>query len=85
MAYFGANELRFSLTTFFRKFIFTDEQLSRMNAIQPPTPVALHIDEEGLVYTLTQSGTQGLKKLNLAGSICSKIRQFIITIIQQMS
>lgn len=68
IGYFSPNQTIVSPLTIFRKAIFTDEQLSRMIDIIPPTATNLNLDEKGLVYTVSQGdGADPVKKLNMAG------------------
>lgn len=68
IGYFSPNQTVVSPLTIFRKAIFTDEQLSKMIDIIPPTAKNLNLDEKGLVYTVSQGdGADPVKKLNMAG------------------
>ncbi len=68
LGYFGANRSIVSLLTILRKELFSDAQLARTGNVIPPSVGNLHIDELGMVYTVTQSNDlNALKKLNVAG------------------
>lgn len=68
IGYFSPNQTVVSPLTIFRKAIFTDEQLSKMIDIIPPTAKNLNLDGKGLVYTVSQGdGADPIKKLNMAG------------------
>ncbi len=68
IGYFSPNRTVVTPLTIFRKAIFTDEQLSRMINMVPPTASNLNIDQKGLVYTVTQGERiETIKKLNMAG------------------
>lgn len=68
LGYFGANDTRIKFLTLFRKFIFAEEQESRMAKSEPVTIANLTIDEKGLVYTVSQGEkATTLKKMNIAG------------------
>lgn len=68
LGYFGANN---TITTVWERIsrkIFTEAQLSQMVSITPPSATNLAIDEKGLVYTITNVGSNNsVKKLNMAG------------------
>jgi tetratricopeptide (TPR) repeat protein len=52
-----------------QRIILTDAQRAQMLSNIPSTPTNLSIDEEGLIYTVTQGDKESsLKKLNIAGS-----------------
>ncbi|KYG32292.1 YIP1 family protein [Alkalihalobacillus trypoxylicola] len=68
IGYFAPNRTAVSPLTMFRRAIFTEEQLSRMIDMIPPTANNLNIDEKGLVYTVTQGVADPIRKLNVAGN-----------------
>ncbi|WP_062052233.1 YIP1 family protein [Bacillus sp. JCM 19034] len=77
IGYFSPNQTRVSPLTVFRRAIFTDEQLSRMIDMVPPTATNINIDNRGLVYTVTQGeGRDSIKKLNMAGQNIIDIQAF---------
>src|SRR5699024_1234860 len=68
LGYFSPNRTAVIPLTIFRRAIFTDEQLSRMIDIVPPTSTNLNLDERGLVYSVSQGErVEALRKLNVAG------------------
>ena len=68
LGYFSPNRTAVTPLTIFRRAIFTDEQLSRMIDIVPPTSTNLNLDERGLVYSVSQGErVEALRKLNVAG------------------
>ena len=51
-----------------QRVILTDAQRAQMLSNIPSTPTNLHIDDTGLIYTVTQGDKDtSLKKLNIAG------------------
>lgn len=69
VGYFGANTVSYNFITMLRKKVFSQYQLSKMNAVVPSTTTNLTIDKKGLVYTVTQGDkADTLKKLNMAGN-----------------
>lgn len=68
LGYFAPNTTAVTAMTVFRRAIFTDEQLSRMIDIVPPTSTNINIDEKGLVYSVSQGQrVEAIRKLNVAG------------------
>ncbi|MBU5594072.1 DUF1282 family protein [Amphibacillus sp. MSJ-3] len=68
LGYYAPNQTAVTPMTVFRKAIFTDEQLSRMIDIVPPTSTNINIDEKGLVYSVSQGErVEAIRKLNVAG------------------
>lgn len=69
LGYFGTNYTSLSPFQILQRLILTDAQRAQMLSNIPSTPTNLHIDEQGLIYTVTQGDTEmSLKKLNIAGS-----------------
>jgi tetratricopeptide (TPR) repeat protein len=69
LGYFGTNYTSLSPFQMLQRLILTDAQRAQMLSNIPSTPTNLHIDEEGLIYTVTQGDKEAsLKKLNIAGS-----------------
>lgn len=68
LGYFAPNQTAVTPLTIFRRAIFTEEQLSRMIDIVPPTSTNINIDEKGLVYSVSQGDrVEAVRKLNVAG------------------
>ena len=68
LGYFGTNYTSLSPFQILQRLILTDAQRAQMLSNIPSTPTNLHIDEDGLIYTVTQGDTEmSLKKLNIAG------------------
>lgn len=68
LGYFGTNYTSLSFFQILQRVILTDAQRAQMLSNIPSTPTNLHIDEEGLIYTVTQGDRDMcLKKLNIAG------------------
>lgn len=68
LGYFGTNYTSLSLFQMMQRIILTDAQRAQMLSNIPSTPTNLHIDEDGLIYTVTQGDQDAsLKKLNIAG------------------
>lgn len=69
IGYFGTNYTSVTLLQMFQRMIFTDEQKAKMLSNLPSTPTNLSVDEQGLIYTVTQGeNIATLKKLNIAGN-----------------
>lgn len=69
IGYFAPSTTKVTPLTIFRKAIFTEEQLSKMVSIIPPTAVNLNLDEKGLAYTVSHGEkAENIKKLNMAGA-----------------
>lgn len=68
IGYYGANYTSTNLLQIIQRLIFTDEQKAKMMSNLPPTPTNLSIDEQGLIYTVTQGDNDTLKKMNIAGN-----------------
>jgi sugar lactone lactonase YvrE len=72
LGYFGANKTKTTLLDVMRKKFYSKEQLAKEIKNHPKTPTNLGSDTNGLIYTITQgesNNNNGLKKLNMAGSI----------------
>lgn len=68
LGYFGTNYTSLSPFQMLQRLILTDAQRAQMLSNIPSTPTNLHIDESGLIYTVTQGDKEtSLKKLNIAG------------------
>ena len=68
LGYFGTNYTSLSPFQMLQRLILTDAQRAQMLSNIPSTPTNLHIDESGLIYTVTQGDKDmSLKKLNIAG------------------
>ncbi|MBQ6788200.1 MAG: YIP1 family protein [Lachnospiraceae bacterium] len=68
LGYFGTNYTSLSPFQMLQRIILTDAQRAQMLSNIPSTPTNLHIDETGLIYTVTQGDQDmSLKKLNIAG------------------
>ncbi|GFI22197.1 hypothetical protein IMSAGC011_00970 [Lachnospiraceae bacterium] len=68
LGYFGTNYTSLSPFQILQRLILTDAQRAQMLSNIPSTPTNLHIDEDGLIYTVTQGDKDmALKKLNIAG------------------
>lgn len=69
LGYFGTNYTMLSPFQIIQRIILTDAQRARLLSNIPSTPTNLTIDENGLIYTVTQGdGQLSLKKLNIAGT-----------------
>ena len=68
LGYFGTNYTSLSPFQIIQRVILTDAQRAQMLSNIPSTPTNLHIDDTGLIYTVTQGDKEtSLKKLNIAG------------------
>ncbi len=70
LGYFGANEQTVTLAYMIQEFFITDKASETNVRGQVDTPTNVDIDEDGLIYTVTQSSgtTQTIKKLNKSGA-----------------
>ena len=69
LGYFGTNYTSLNPFQILQRMILTDAQRARMLSNIPSTPTNLTIDEDGLIYTVTQGdGLYSLKKMNIAGN-----------------
>ncbi|MBE5961739.1 MAG: hypothetical protein E7256_10230 [Lachnospiraceae bacterium] len=69
LGYFGTNYTSLNPFQILQRMILTDAQRARMLSNIPSTPTNLTIDDDGLIYTVTQGdGLHSLKKLNIAGN-----------------
>lgn len=68
LGYYGVNTTPNSLASILEKVITSEEQKKRMFMKTPPAPDNIAIDQQGLIYTITE-GTQHevIKKLNVSG------------------
>ena len=68
LGYFGTNYTSLSPFQMIQRVILTDAQRAQMLSNIPSTQTNLHIDDTGLIYTVTQGDKEtSLKKLNIAG------------------
>ncbi len=68
LGYFGTNYTSLSPFQMIQRVILTDAQRAQMLSNIPSTPTNLHVDDTGLIYTVTQGDKEtSLKKLNIAG------------------
>lgn len=69
VGFFGGNKSSAPLLRKLQRMLFTDEQLSKLSRIIPPSPFNAAIDSDGLIYTITQgTGRGAVKRFNIAGS-----------------
>lgn len=66
LGYFGANATQLGIDEILKRFVFTDAQIAQLKKVIPPTPSALDMDRDGLVYTVTK-GVMGARRLNMSG------------------
>ncbi|MBS4200922.1 YIP1 family protein [Bacillus sp. FJAT-49732] len=68
LGYYGVNRTEVSLSSVLRNLIASEKQKASLFMKTPPAPDNLGIDEEGLIYSVTQgTKTEVIKKLNVAG------------------
>lgn len=69
LGYFGVNSTSVSFKVMIQKLIFTASQKEKLAKIKPPSPIAIAIDRNGIIYTGTNEASYGerLKKLNVSG------------------
>lgn len=68
IGYFASNTAQTGFFTWLKDRFFTEEQKQKFFKNIPATPSSLTIDQQGLVYTVTQNlKDNGLKKFNAAG------------------
>ncbi len=68
LGYYGANQSRVTWITAIRQKILSEEQLKMQADIVPTSVKNLAIDEKGMVYTVSESDSAALRRLNVAGS-----------------
>lgn len=69
LGYFGTNYTTLNPFEILQRLILTDEQRAKLLSNIPSTPTNLAIDDDGLIYTVTQGDNSlSLKKLNIAGN-----------------
>ncbi|WP_316570851.1 YIP1 family protein [Neobacillus sp. YIM B06451] len=68
MGYYGVNSTGVSFTSFLQNLFSSEKQRARMFMKTPPAPDNIAIDDQGLIYSVTE-GTKNevIKKLNVAG------------------
>lgn len=68
LGYYGVNSTEVSFKSVLQKLLTTDKQKARMFMKTPPAPDNIALDEQGLIYSVTE-GTKNevIKKLNVAG------------------
>lgn len=68
LGYYGVNRTEASLKSVIRNLLTSDGQRSKLFMKTPPAPDNLAIDQQGLIYSVTE-GTKNevIKKLNVAG------------------
>lgn len=69
LGYFGTNYTSLNPFEILQRMILTDAQRAKLLSNIPSTPTNLAIDDDGLIYTVTQGDDSlSLKKLNIAGN-----------------
>jgi tetratricopeptide (TPR) repeat protein len=68
LGYYGVNSTQSSINSVFQKILATNGKKSQLFMKTPPAPSNITIDQQGLIYSVTE-GTQNevIKKLNVAG------------------
>lgn len=70
LGYFGTNYTILNPLQIIQRMILTDAQRAKLLGNIPSTPTNFCIDEDGLIYTVTQGDKDNtLKKLNIAGTM----------------
>jgi len=68
LGYVGSNDTSLSLKMIIQRLLFTEEQRSQLFRTTPPSPTSLVLDNQGLLYTVTEGiDDDGIKKLNIRG------------------
>ncbi len=68
LGFIGANKTNITFSMLLRNIFFTKEQKAQLFMKVPPSPTNITIDQQGLVYTVTNGILeQGIKKLNVLG------------------
>jgi sugar lactone lactonase YvrE/uncharacterized membrane protein YbhN (UPF0104 family) len=68
LGYVGANRTSLSTQMLIQRFIFTEGQKQQLFKSTPPSPSSLVLDQQGLLYTVTNGiQSDGIKKLNIVG------------------
>ncbi|MFC4600627.1 YIP1 family protein [Cohnella hongkongensis] len=66
LGYVGANETNLSFKMLLQRLIFTEDQRGQLFRSTPPSPTSLVLDQQGLLYTVT-NGIRDIKKMNIVG------------------
>lgn len=68
LGYYGVNSTEVSLSSFIKNLLTSEQQKAGMFLKTPPAPDNIALDEQGLIYSITE-GTENevIKKLNVAG------------------
>lgn len=68
LGYYGVNSTEASFKSFIQKLFTSEAQKARMFMKTPPAPDNIAIDDQGLIYSVTEGTTnEVIKKLNVAG------------------
>ncbi|MFG6497081.1 NHL repeat-containing protein, partial [Fictibacillus sp. UD] len=68
LGYYGVNSTEASFGSFVQKLLTSESKKARMFMKTPPAPDNIALDEQGLVYSVTEGTTnEVIKKLNVAG------------------
>lgn len=68
LGYYGVNSTEASFGSFLQKLLTSEGKKARMFMKTPPAPDNIALDEQGLVYSVTEGTTnEVIKKLNVAG------------------
>jgi sugar lactone lactonase YvrE/uncharacterized membrane protein (GlpM family) len=69
LGYYGVNSTEASFGSFVQKLFTTESRKARMFMKTPPAPDNIALDDQGLVYSVTEGTTnEVIKKLNVAGT-----------------
>lgn len=69
LGYFGVNSTSLSFRDMMQRMLGGQEKRSQLFAVKPPSPENISIDDQGLVYTITNNTAESerIKKLSIAG------------------
>jgi DNA-binding beta-propeller fold protein YncE/uncharacterized membrane protein (GlpM family) len=68
LGYYGVNSTEASFSSFVQKLLTSESKKARMFMKTPPAPDNIALDDQGLVYSVTEGTTnEVIKKLNVAG------------------
>lgn len=68
LGYYGVNSTEASFSSFVQKLFMSESRKARMFMKTPPAPDNIAIDDQGLIYSVTEGTTnEVIKKLNVAG------------------
>ena len=78
LGYYGANTSSVSFVMAIMQQVLSDEQLSLLGSVVPPSVTNLTIDEKGMVYTVSPADDfRVLRRLNVAGTNTLNVKAWV--------